>query len=53
MKSSTILTLVRKNCSKTELEPLIDIARTNDAHLSVLALGAAPLLPIYSADFHP
>lgn len=45
--------MVNKDCSESELRPLIEIASANDAHLSVLARGTAPEVPVYFADFHP
>jgi len=42
-----------KNCSESELMPLIEIARAEDAHLAILVLGASPQMPIYSSDFSP
>jgi len=44
MENATILTLVSKECSKGELEPLIQIASAKEAHLSIPALGASPHL---------
>ena len=53
MKNATILTLVSKDVSEDQLLPLIDSARANDAHLSVLALGATPQVPVYAANIQP
>jgi len=52
MKNSTFLTVVSNTCSESELKPLIEVARANNGHLSVLVLGPAPQLP-YSAGFSP
>ncbi|HCQ63670.1 MAG TPA: universal stress protein [Rhodobacteraceae bacterium] len=53
MKNATIFTLVGKDFSEDQLRPLIDSARADDAHLTVLALGATPQVPVYAANIQP
>lgn len=48
MRNATLLVVVGQAAKPTDLEPLSEIARAKNLHLSVLLLGAMPPIPVYT-----